>query len=134
VMRPPLHQHSKATKGRIDTRLAELGIALAPAPRAARGAHQDGEDRRRIIVRVRSASVLERRTSLRRKVGREFDLAAAQAAARLSALNVLAHARAVYACLRSGVPRKLHGLVIEDQPQRRRRRVRFTKTLSLQSS
>ena len=36
VMRPPLHQHSKATKGRIDTRLAELGIALAPAPRAAR--------------------------------------------------------------------------------------------------
>jgi len=79
--------------GRIDLRLAELGIELpqAPPPRAA-------------LIRMAklaggflwvSGQLPSWNGELRYvgKVGREFDLAEAQAAARLSALNVLAQAR-----------------------------------------
>lgn len=77
---------------RIDARLAALGIELPvpPAPRTAR------------ILMAKSAGgflfvsgqLPSWNGELRYagKVGREFDLAAAQAAARLSALNVLAQA------------------------------------------
>jgi enamine deaminase RidA (YjgF/YER057c/UK114 family) len=79
--------------GRIDARLRELGIELPspPPPRTAR-----------ILMAKISGGFLFVSGQLPSwngeiryvgKVGREFDLAAAQAAARLSALNVLAHAR-----------------------------------------
>jgi enamine deaminase RidA (YjgF/YER057c/UK114 family) len=80
--------------GRIDTRLSELGIELPspPPPRTAR------------IVMAKiaggflfvSGQLPSWNGELRYvgKVGREFDLKAAQEAGRLSALNVLAHARA----------------------------------------
>jgi enamine deaminase RidA (YjgF/YER057c/UK114 family) len=80
--------------GRIDARLIELGIELPspPPPRAARilMAKTAGEF---LFV---SGQLPSWNGELRYvgKVGREFDLQAAQAAARLSALNVLAHARA----------------------------------------
>ena len=80
--------------GRIDARLAELGIELplAPAPRAARirMAKLAGG-----LLYV-SGQLPSWNGELRYvgKVGREFNLQAAQAAARLSALNVIAHARA----------------------------------------
>jgi len=80
--------------GRIDAHLAALGIEL-PVPAASKGA------------RIRMAKIAgpflfvsgqlpSWNGELRYvgKVGREFDLPAAQAAARLSALNVLAQARA----------------------------------------
>lgn len=81
--------------GRIDARLAELGISLPspPPPRAAR------------ILMAKSAGgflfvsgqLPSWNGELRfvGKVGREFDLQQAQEAARLSALNVLAQARAM---------------------------------------
>jgi enamine deaminase RidA (YjgF/YER057c/UK114 family) len=79
--------------GRIDTRLNELGIELpaAPPPRAARI----------LMAKIAggflfvSGQLPSWNGELRYigKVGREFDLQAAQAAARLSALNVLAQAR-----------------------------------------
>jgi enamine deaminase RidA (YjgF/YER057c/UK114 family) len=80
--------------GRIDARLATLGIEL-PVAAASRGA------------RIRMAKIAGQflfvsgqlpswNGELRfvGKVGREFDLTAAQLAARLSALNILAQARA----------------------------------------
>ena len=78
---------------RIDARLAALGIELPvpPAPRTAR-----------ILMAKLAGGFLFVSGQLPAwngelryigKVGREFDLAAAQAAARLSALNVLAQAR-----------------------------------------
>ena len=80
--------------GRIDARLAALGIALPspPPPRAAR-----------ILMAKPAGGFLFVSGQLPSwngelryigKVGREFDLEQAQAAARLSALNILAHARA----------------------------------------
>jgi len=80
--------------GKIDARLAELGIELPvpPPPRAAKilMAKQAGGF---LFV---SGQLPSWNGELRYvgKVGKEFDLAQAQAAARLSALNVLAHARA----------------------------------------
>ena len=77
----------------IDARLATLGIEL-PAPPAPRTA--------RILMAKAAGGFLFVSGQLPSwngelryagKVGREFDLAAAQAAARLSALNVLAQAR-----------------------------------------
>ena len=80
--------------GRIDARLVELGIELPvpPPPRAAR------------ILMAKAAGgflfVSGQLPSLNGelryvgKAGREFNLHDAQAAARLSALNVLSHARA----------------------------------------
>lgn len=78
---------------RIDARLAALGIELPvpPAPRTARI----------LMAKIAggflfvSGQLPAWNGELRYvgKVGREFDLAAAQAAARLSALNVLAQAR-----------------------------------------
>lgn len=79
---------------RIDARLAELGVELPvpPPPRAARilMAKQAGGF---LFV---SGQLPSWNGELRYvgKVGQEFDLAQAQAAARLSALNVLAHAKA----------------------------------------
>lgn len=80
--------------GRIDARLIELGIDLPapPPPRAARI----------LMAKVAggflfvSGQLPSWNGELRYvgKVGREFNLQDAQAAARLSALNVLAHARA----------------------------------------
>src|ERR1700752_1660489 len=87
-------KQGRLSMGRIDTRLSELGIELPspPPPRAAR------------IVMAKiaggflfvSGQLPSWNGELRfvGKVGREFDLDAAQAAGRLSALNVLAHARA----------------------------------------
>ena len=80
--------------GKIDARLAELGIELpvAPPPRAAK-----------ILMAKIAGSFLFVSGQLPSwngelryvgKVSKEFDLAQAQAAARLSALNVLAHAKA----------------------------------------
>ena len=77
----------------IDARLAELGIELPvpPAPRTAR-----------ILMAKIAGGFLfvsgqlpswNGELKYAGKVGREFDLKAAQAAARLSALNVLAQAR-----------------------------------------
>ncbi len=80
--------------GRIDARLIELGIELPvpPPPRAARI----------LMAKVAggflfvSGQLPSWNGELRYvgKVGREFNFLDAQAAARLSALNVLAHARA----------------------------------------
>ena len=80
--------------GRIDARLIELGVDLPapPPPRAARI----------LMAKVAggflfvSGQLPSWNGELRYvgKVGREFNLQDAQAAARLSALNVLAHARA----------------------------------------
>jgi enamine deaminase RidA (YjgF/YER057c/UK114 family) len=78
----------------IDARLRELGIELPspPPPRAAR-----------IVMAKISGDFLfvsgqlpswDGEIKYVGKVGREFSLADAQAAARLSAINVLAHARA----------------------------------------
>jgi enamine deaminase RidA (YjgF/YER057c/UK114 family) len=80
--------------GRIDARLAALGIELPspPPPRTARI----------LMAKIAggflfvSGQLPSWNGELRYvgKVGREFDLTQAQAAARLSVLNVLAHARA----------------------------------------
>ncbi len=80
--------------GLIDARLAELGIELptAPPPRAAKI----------LMAKIAggflfvSGQLPSWNGELRYigKVGRDFDLAQAQDAARLSALNVLAHAKA----------------------------------------
>lgn len=79
--------------GRIEARLAELGIVLpeAAAPKAAKilTARISGD------WMVVSGAVPRLDGELRYvgKVGREFSLAEGQAAARLSALNMLAHAQ-----------------------------------------
>lgn len=80
--------------GRIDARLLKLGIEL-PAPAAARAARIQMAKIAGGFLFV-SGQLPSWNGELRYvgKVGREFDLAQAQAAARLSALNVLAHARA----------------------------------------
>lgn len=80
--------------GRIDTRLAELGIVLpsAPAPRAAR--IKMAKIAGGFLFVSGQLPSWDGEIRYVGKVGREFDLAAAQAAARLSALNVLAHAHA----------------------------------------
>ncbi len=79
--------------GRIEARLAALGIAL-PAPQAPRVA--------KILPAQRLGNALyvsgmipqwEGELPFVGKVGREFDIAQGQAAARLAALNVLAQAR-----------------------------------------
>jgi len=82
------------TESKIDARLRELGIELpaAPAPRTARI----------LMAKIAGGSLYVSgqlpswNGELRYvgKVGREFTLAEAQAAARLSALNVIAQARA----------------------------------------
>ena len=80
--------------GATDIRLAELGIELptAPPPRAAKILMSKIAGGFLFI----SGQLPSWNGELRYvgKVGQEFDLAQAQAAARLSALNVLAHAKA----------------------------------------
>lgn len=79
--------------GKVDARLKELGIELPTAmePKIAKilTAKIGGDF---LFV---SGQITQWNGELRYvgKVGRDFDLAAGQAAARLSALNVLAHAR-----------------------------------------
>jgi enamine deaminase RidA (YjgF/YER057c/UK114 family) len=79
--------------GRIDARLKELGIEL-PAAAATRAARIQMAKIAGGFLFV-SGQLPSWNGELRYvgKVGREFDLAQAQAAARLSALNVLAQAR-----------------------------------------
>jgi enamine deaminase RidA (YjgF/YER057c/UK114 family) len=80
--------------GTIDARLVELGIELPapPPPRAAKILMAKQADGFLFV----SGQLPSWNGELRYvgKVGKEFDLAQAQTAARLSALNVLAHARA----------------------------------------
>lgn len=80
--------------GRIDARMTELGIEL-PTPAPARAARIQMAKISGGFLFV-SGQLPSWNGELRYvgKVGREFDLAAGQAAARLSALNVLARARA----------------------------------------
>ena len=79
--------------GRIDTRLAALGIAL-PQPQPPRVAKIKGARRAGQLLFV-SGMIPQWEGELRYvgKLGRDFSLAEGQAAARLSALNVLAQAR-----------------------------------------
>jgi enamine deaminase RidA (YjgF/YER057c/UK114 family) len=79
--------------GRIETRLRELGIEL-PVPQEPRVAKILGSVVANGFLFV-SGQVPQWNGELRfvGKVGREYDLAQGQAAARLSALNVLAQAR-----------------------------------------
>ena len=81
--------------GKIDARLAALGIVLPPAtpPRVAKieGAMRWGE----LLFVSGAVPRSEGQIRFVGKVGREFDLATGQAAARLSVLNVLAHAKLV---------------------------------------
>lgn len=79
--------------GRIEARLTELGIELPQAmePKVAKILTAKAADRLLFV----SGQIPQWNGEIRfvGKVGREFDLAIGQAAARLSALNVLAHAR-----------------------------------------
>lgn len=79
--------------GRIEARLAELGIVLpeAGAPKAAKilTAKISGD----WMYVSGAVPRLDGETRYVGKVGREFSLEEGQAAARLSALNMLAHAR-----------------------------------------
>ncbi len=79
----------------IDNRLRELGIELPtpPAPRAAR--IQMAKIAGGFLFVSGQLPSWNGELRYVGKVGREFDLAAGQAAARLSALNVLAQARAL---------------------------------------
>jgi enamine deaminase RidA (YjgF/YER057c/UK114 family) len=79
--------------GRIEARLKELGIEL-PVPQEPRVAKILGTVIANGFLFV-SGQVTQWNGELRfvGKIGREFDLAQGQEAARLSALNVLAHAK-----------------------------------------
>jgi enamine deaminase RidA (YjgF/YER057c/UK114 family) len=83
--------------GKIDARLAELGIVLPKAtpPKVARieGAMRWGD----FLFVSGAVPKWDGEVRFVGKVGREFDLATGQAAARLSILNVLAQAKAMLA-------------------------------------
>lgn len=80
--------------GRIDDRLAELGIELPNAATARAARIQMAKISGGFLFVPGQLPSWNGELRYVGKVGREFDLVEAQAAARLSALNVLAQARA----------------------------------------
>jgi enamine deaminase RidA (YjgF/YER057c/UK114 family) len=99
--------------GQIDARLQELGIELPEAHPPLAAKIQPWARWGELLFISGAVPKLDGKPQFIGKVGREFDLAQGQAAARLSALNMLAHARFALNGNLDGVRRilKINGFV-----------------------